>query len=392
MKIALIVERLDTALGGAELSVWQLAEQLRRRGHTVDMLAATAAADIQGVTRLCDTDPKRRAAFGAFCRALQAHLSRQSYDIVHSVLPLRFADLYQPRGGTYPETVLQTAASYQNAALGWFKRATAFANWRRQAYWRAEKDLCQRGAALIAALSEYVRRQFLTHYGLSADRIAVVPNGVAAPPPAMPRELEHIRQVLTSAFGRLDAKTDALFLFAANNFRLKGLGALLAGLAAAQKAAPSRRLCLAIVGGGDAKPYRRIAQRLGILRQVLFVGYQRQIAPWLAVCNAAVLPTWYDPCSRFILEALSAGKPVLTTRFNGAAERFEHGRHGIIVATPADAADVAAGLAALADPARRAQMAAAIAQDKIQQELSIETHVERLERVYQDILRRKKKI
>ena len=47
-------------------------------------------------------------------------------------------------------------------------------------------------------------------------------------------------------------------------------------------------------------------------------------------------PTWYDPCSRVVLEALSVGLPVVTTHFNGAAEVMEADQHGEIVGSPDD--------------------------------------------------------
>lgn len=391
MKIALIAERLVLSRGGAELSVWQLAQALRQQGHRVDIIAAAADQNVDGVVCLCGADSRRRISPGLFYQHLTAYLARHCYDIVHSVLPFGLADVYQPRGGTYIETIRQTAASYRHPVAQWFKRATAFANWRRLAYQRAERRLCQHSAVLIAALSDYVRRQLITHYNLPPHRIAVVPNGVDVRLDATTAEIETVRRQLAS-LGLAPSSTDTLFLFAANNFRLKGLTPLLEALAAARRAEPTRRQMLVVVGSGNAQPYQRLSRRLGIERQVAFVGYQARIAPWLAVCDAAVLPTWYDPCSRFILEALAAGKPALTTRFNGAAERFENRRHGVIIDTPADIAALAMGLVRLADPNQRRQMAEAIARDELKKELSIETHCLRLEKVYQDILRRKQGI
>ena len=44
-----------------------------------------------------------------------------------------------------------------------------------------------------------------------------------------------------------------------------------------------------------------------------------------------LLPTLYDPFSNACLEALAAGRAVITTRANGFSEIIESGRHGTIV-------------------------------------------------------------
>ena len=107
------------------------------------------------------------------------HLSENSYDIIHSVLPFDFADVYQPRGGSFAESILRNAASYQNKFIARYKRLTAFANFRRTILLRAERKLCKNpNGPIIAALSQYVAEQFKRHYGLNDERLIIVPNGV----------------------------------------------------------------------------------------------------------------------------------------------------------------------------------------------------------------------
>jgi UDP-glucose:(heptosyl)LPS alpha-1,3-glucosyltransferase len=49
-----------------------------------------------------------------------------------------------------------------------------------------------------------------------------------------------------------------------------------------------------------------------------------------------VLPTFYDACSLVVFEALAAGTPVITTRFNGAAGAIREGVTGFILESPWD--------------------------------------------------------
>jgi UDP-glucose:(heptosyl)LPS alpha-1,3-glucosyltransferase len=110
----------------------------------------------------------------------------------------------------------------------------------------------------------------------------------------------------------------------------------------------------------------------------------------LSGCDVAVLPTYYDPCSRFTLEALAAGKPVITTRFNGASERFEHLRHGYIVDNPNNVADLADAITHFCDPEKIQLAHKAIVADNLKNEVSIQKHVEQLIELYDAVMAKKK--
>ena len=79
----------------------------------------------------------------------------------------------------------------------------------------------------MAALSEYVREQFVRHYAVPEERIAVIPNAVKLHPPVDAARIEEFRSMVRSRLGMAEGEEPAIFLFAAHNFRLKGLGPLL---------------------------------------------------------------------------------------------------------------------------------------------------------------------
>jgi UDP-glucose:(heptosyl)LPS alpha-1,3-glucosyltransferase len=68
-----------------------------------------------------------------------------------------------------------------------------------------------------------------------------------------------------------------------------------------------------------------------------------------------LLPTIYDPFSNACLEALAAGRPVITTRGNGFSEIIESGRHGTVIDDPRNIDAISEALGFWSDPARRAQ-------------------------------------
>ena len=56
--------------------------------------------------------------------------------------------------------------------------------------------------------------------------------------------------------------------------------------------------------------------------------------PYYAAADVFVLPTFYDPCSLSVSEAAASGLPIVTSRFNGAAELLTEGVDGSVIADP----------------------------------------------------------
>lgn len=385
-KIAIIIERADVGLGGAERSVSELAGALGAAGYDTHILAAKGQANAQNVHILCADTPGKRADYRIFAQAIRKHIGENHYDIVHSVLPFDFADVYQPRGGTYAETIVRNAASYGNKFIEVWKRATGFLNLRRAELLRAERNLCRKkdGPAIIA-ISQYVAEQFKKHYGVDGSRITVIPNGVE------PRNVsdEQARHLRAQNLFQLGVKKDinpVLFLFAANNFRLKGLVCLLEALNLLKTKRIERPACLVVAGSDNQAAYQRLAANFNIAESVLFLGSVADMGNLLAASDVAVLPTFYDPCSRFILEAICAGKPVITTKFNGAAELFTGNRHGLVIDRPDDIERLTDALAYFTDTTNIREASQAIQQDNLRQRVSISRVAGQLKGFYDSLL------
>jgi UDP-glucose:(heptosyl)LPS alpha-1,3-glucosyltransferase len=199
-------------------------------------------------------------------------------------------------------------------------------------------------------------------------------------------EAQALRARITGRMGR----DPALFLFVAHNFRLKGLDRLIRALRMATETPLERPACLAVVGAGNASGYRRLARRLGIEDSVVFLGPLKQVQNAVAAADVGILPTFYDPSSRFILEALAAGKPVVTTRFNGAADHFRDNRHGIVVDSPDNIPALAKAIRHFTVPANIRRASQAIAEDKLIENISIRRVANELLGVYERIQERKK--
>ncbi len=377
MRVAIVQETAAPDLGGAETSVSEMAAALVELGADVTVLHR-AAPD--------SADDERRDQFGVRWRGLPAagsakwrstlrfieaadRLCRdERYDIVHAVTPCFAAKVYQPRGGTYPETVRRNLAlepTLVHRALKWFDRRL---NWRQRLLSLVERRLLTDARApVVAAVSTYVKQQVHADYGLPDERVRVVFNGVAIPKDASATREREPNQLRA--------------LFVAHNFKLKGLRELIAAWPRIHEATSMK---LTVVGRDRAARYQRLTQRGGVQAAIEFVGATDDIESWWSRADLLIHPTWYDPCSRVVLEALVRGKPVVTTRFNGAAEVVTS-ETGVVIDSPRATGALTKAVIHCASDAQRTQ--ARQQMDAAREQLSIERHARELAALYEDVLR-----
>jgi glycosyltransferase involved in cell wall biosynthesis len=110
-------------------------------------------------------------------------------------------------------------------------------------------------------------------------------------------------------------------------------------------------LCLVGDGPERAKLERR-AQKLGIARRTLFLGYQRDISPFLGLFDAFLLTSANEGTPVVAIEALAAGRPVVATRVGGVPDVVRDGIDGFLT----DVGDIEALAHALARLAREPEL------------------------------------
>ena len=390
-RVAIIVERADVSLGGAERSMCEVASALSSLGLKVDVLAATGQASADNVHILCSDVPSERVSLAIYAEALKRHIAETDYDIIHSVLPFTGIDLYQPRGGTYAEAIQRNAASYPSRLVRRWKTTTAFANLRRRRLLRIERRCCHGLAGpIIAALSRYVVEQLRRHYATDPRRIVLTLNGVDTDGRIDPDGTSDCRKRLLAQLNVPAAEEPVLLLFAAHNFRLKGLHPLIRAMQTVSRTSTRQPACLIVAGAGRSPGYRRLARRLGVEERILFLGPVDDIRTILSAVDVGILPTYYDPSSRFILEALAAGKPVITTRFNGATDHFTDGRHGKVIDSPDNIPALADAIGYFTHRANIATASQAITEDNLRANISVRRVADELLRLYEILIKTRK--
>ena len=160
--------------------------------------------------------------------------------------------------------------------------------------------------------------------------------------------------------GRLDVGDEDVMLFSLSRLGPEKRVDVLLRAFAALPPLP-RRVRLVIGGqGSEADSLRELADELGITGDVVFTGLLgAEKADYYEACDVFVFHSMFETFGQVLVEAMTAGKPVVSVRAGAIPEVVGEGEAGLL-AEPADAEDVAARIADLVrDDDLRHEMGAA---------------------------------
>jgi UDP-glucose:(heptosyl)LPS alpha-1,3-glucosyltransferase len=379
VKIALIQKSFSSHKGGAEQYAVNLAGALMRQGHEVTVFANQWDHAIVHGPKFQYVPIIKGPSFLqtiSFVRNTQKSLSKGKYDIVHSLARVFPQDVYRMSDGIYRYWLM---VKEQNR----LKRIMHFFSLRHLAILWIEKQIFAKGNfRRIIANSQLCKGHAIQYYRVDPSQITVIQNGVDFDR-FNPRVRFAYREKLRTSHNI--AESDIVILFVAMNFRRKGLIPLLKAMG---NLPSSDRVKLLVVGKGKIEYFTKIALKLGIDRDVIFAGSASKTEEYYGAADFFVLPTYYDPFANVCLEALACGLPVITTRTNGASELIEPGKNGFVVNKPDDIKELLGAIIKLINPKLRNSMAENAFESV--KHLTIERHVRKVCRVYDEIVREKR--
>jgi UDP-glucose:(heptosyl)LPS alpha-1,3-glucosyltransferase len=352
MNIALCHPSVVPARGGCETYICDLARRLARDGYGIhlftshwDSAALPSSTHIYRIAAATGPRFLRPWKFSVDCEA--------AVRVVKPDVSIGFdktwgQDILYPQGGLHAATneqnLLKHSGTVQRALARvgkWFDPAhRSYSRLERKQYFGSDRPT-------ILVNSEMVRSHFEQYYGVVPGNVRVLRSAID--PMRFVAEDRPKRRAAERDRWNVKPET-SVALFIATNYRLKGLAALIRAL---PHLPSDRDFRLVVVGDPEVEPYRRLAMSLGVADRVQFLGFRNDPKEAYFASDFLVHPTFYDPCSLVVLEALACGLPVVTTRFNGAAELL-NSTNSVIVKDPHDAAELARAVTTFTDPTVRA--------------------------------------
>ncbi|MBN1555188.1 MAG: glycosyltransferase [Phycisphaerae bacterium] len=201
----------------------------------------------------------------------------------------------------------------------------------------------------IVCVSDW-QRGMLCEYQLPPEKMATIHNGV---------DLARFGNISQKTPADLPGPADAPALVqVANVMPDKDYNTLLQAAAILKERNITFRLYLVGRGTNDA-PMRNRIDELGLMEQVFPLGSRNDVPAILAVCDVFVLSTRSEVFNIAVLEAMAAGRAVITSDVPGFVEMFDNEKQGLKVAANNPTALANAIQRLLDDEALRNQLAEA---------------------------------
>ena len=181
-------------------------------------------------------------------------------------------------------------------------------------------QVCKNADGIIVP-SEYLAG-IVRGWGIPKDKIKVIYNGVDFKPSELSKE-EARRKI--GIFGHLVLSAGRLVPWKGFRMLIKIMPSILE---------INQAFRLIIVGDGpDRKMLESMIRNLGLGNKVYLVGQktQEELAIYMAAADMFVLNTGYEGFSHQILEAMTAGVPIITTAVGGNKEIIRQGENGFMV-------------------------------------------------------------
>ncbi len=140
-------------------------------------------------------------------------------------------------------------------------------------------------------------------------------------PPPVTKSREKIRNILGVK------NSDFLAIHLSNLRPVKRIPDLLRITGLVKK---NRNFKLLILAGGDFTPYKGLAKKLNIKKQLIIIGRVNDIGNYINASDLGIYPSETESFGMGILETMSYGKPILATRVGGVPEVVDNRKTGYL--------------------------------------------------------------
>jgi glycosyltransferase involved in cell wall biosynthesis len=338
MKVALLAwESLHSIrVGGVAVHVSELATTLARRGHEVHVFTRMGARQqpyehIHGIHyHRCGfpLDPDFIEEINGMCQSLVHHLFQTEdhigpFDVVHAHDWLTASAMIWIKQGRGRKTVF----TFHSTEYG--RSGNRFLEGRCRRV-REQERAATYWADRVITVSHSLKKEIMWMYETPEWKISTIYNGVNV----------HDYDGFINP-GEIKARygigpTDPTILFSGRMVHQKGPDVLVEAIPALLRYHPSTKFVFA--GDGEMRESLEIRARyLRVAHATRFLGYKNghELTNLYKACDVVCVPSRNEPFGIVVLEAWSAGKPVVVTRNGGPDEFVWHQVNGLkIYPTP----------------------------------------------------------
>lgn len=171
---------------------------------------------------------------------------------------------------------------------------------------------------------------FQKHYQTEPERFKILPPGIY-PDRKYSAQIPNSREIYRQKNGIKEQQN--LLLQVGSDFVRKGVDRSIEALAALPESLRHNTL-LFVVGQDKPRKFEVLAEKLGVRSNVHFFSGRNDVSELMAAADLLLHPAYQEAAGIVLLEAITAGLPVLTTAVCGYAHYIADANCGTVIAEP----------------------------------------------------------
>ena len=256
----------------------------------------------------------------SFARCACRTVKSKDFDLVQSHERVPCGDIYRAGDGVHSEWLNQR----KKITPVWKQWVTQYSPYHRYLLRQEQRVFEGDDRKVIIAISSMVKNDILRHYAPKAT-IHTIINSVDLDR-FHPKHRNKFRSEILTSLGLTE--NNKIILFVGSGFHRKGLLTLLDALPLTPK-----HIHLVVVGQDKhIRSYQKITRQHGVGDRVHFIGPVNDPIPYYASADLFTFPTFYEPFSNAVLEAMASGLPVIISNTCGAKDLISQDINGKILA------------------------------------------------------------
>ena len=243
---------------------------------------------------------------------------------------------------------------------------------------RIAKFILHKVSAVVALTRE--TQMEAVAFGIAKSRIHILGNGVDSTHFELCKQDKRVRHRK-----RIGLDAAGIVVFVGRLVEQKNVNGLLLAWKVACTNLPDGWKLVLVGDGSMREQLEALSKAEGLTTSIIFAGQQPNIAEWMAASDILVVPSYWEGLSNTMLEAMSTGLAVVSTRVSGSTETLEKTGAGLVVDIGNMEQFANAVLRLASDFTLRDEMGK-IGRAVIEKNYSIETVADRHERLYHSLV------